>query len=320
MPLGVKASPVPTITQDTIAIFDNEGTPAADDGYVKVALSTDYPTIPRIIVGQVASNSPIFKATAEGKLLISSRYLFNNSSITLQNDTIVAQPELHIEPVGHFGSTTTGGRFVYNGGGVGAHKYIQNAAGDKFPIYDTGDAAEFWPIVRVHVSDNSFSFNFSDNFAAKLYVFDQNGRNAIEVEASTDVNNETLYVDAAAGAATDTLVQESGSDITILAANMVSTSGGSAVDQFWLQIYHKASAPIAERWQHNGGGGQIPYDIPSQVAFGNGLITLKYNLNASSEGAEVRYSTADDRFEADIDANSTVGLDGTKRPHQATRI
>lgn len=320
MPLGIKASPVPTVTQDTLDIFDNAGSPASNDAYVKLALSTDYPTIPRIIASQTTGDGPIFKQTAESKMLIIPRYLFNNASITFQDATVAGLEELRIEPVGHFGATTTSGRFVYNGGGTGAHKYIDTALGSRFPIYDTGAAAEAWPIVKIGIPGNTLVFNATDNFGAKLYVFDKNGKNVIELLANSNVGNETLYVDPAAGSATDTLVQDSGADITVAGTSMVQGAGGNAVDQFWIQVYHKASAPIAERWQYDGGGGQIPYDVPAQVAFGNGFVTLKYNLNASSEGEEVRYSIANSRFEADIGANGTVGLDGTKIPHQRTRI
>ena len=84
------------VEQDTFEIFDNGGAPASDDGYVKVALSTVFPAVPRVVGSKVAESDPAFIPSANGKLLIQPNYQFGAASITFPNATIAAQPALRL--------------------------------------------------------------------------------------------------------------------------------------------------------------------------------------------------------------------------------
>jgi len=306
----------PILEQDTFPIYDNGGTPASDDGYVKVALSTVFPAVPRVVGAKLAESDPSFIPSENGKLLIQPGYSYGAGTITLVNDTIAAQPALRIEPVGVNQSDQPVGRFVYNGGGVGAHRAVQDSNGALYPIFDTGSGALNWPTVSFKtIGDRTFAIESSNQaFERGVVVYDIAGDNYINLEASTEVSNVDLFVDSAA-IATERIVQGSGSDITPT-GDEISGQEGNPFQEFWLQLYYNASAPLGERVQHNGGG-QILVNIPCQISFGNGFFTAFFNADADAEGEEIRWSALASRYEADIGEDSTFGPDSTIRPHQS---
>ena len=313
---AVEAEVSPIVAQDTFPIYDNEGTPAADDGYVKVALSTVFPSVPRIIVAKLAESELAFIPSENGKLLVQPSYSYGAGTITLVDDTIGAQPALRVEPIGVNQSDQPVARFVYNGGGTGAHLVLADSNGAQYPIFDIGSAALNWPTVSFRgVGSPSFAVESSlQAFERGFFVYDISGDSYINLEASVDVSNVDLFVDSAA-AASARIVQGSGSDIT-LTGDQISGQDGNPFQEFWLQLYWNASAPIGERVQHNGGG-QILVDIPCQISFGNGFLTAFFNADAVAEGEEIRWNALAGRHEADIGADSTFGPDSTIRPHQS---
>lgn len=327
---GGGAAPTPeqimtTVVQDTIAI--TKQTPVSTDGYVMLALNTDIPKATRIIVTGAQSQDPAFIMTAQSKLLIVPKYLYGNSVLKLTDATIVAEPELHVMPNGNITSHgTPAGAFCYNGGGIGAHKQYQNAAGDTWIIHDIGAEAATWPLVEWNASEGAIVNNPGVPGGGNFIVPDAVGRNAVGVRSNSDVSNEPLYV-ATSGSPADAVLQETGSDITFKPYDPTNPQGNNPLEQFWLQIYYNTNpaTPVYKRFEHNAGGGMLPFPVAVDLLTSDltgvqkllGQIVVWPNVTAAADGMPVRDSSG---FIADIAATTTLGLDPTFAPNSLTKL
>jgi hypothetical protein len=308
----------PRVVQDTISI--SAQLPAAGNGYVMLALNTQIPNAPRVVVWGADNANPAFTPTANSKLFLTPRYLYGNSSILLKNASVAGKKSLKVLITSVNSADQPTCNFVWNGGGVGNDMAFANANGDLFTIQDIGDTADILPSMHWEPINSEFTVDKSDaDGYDNLWTYDGNGSNAIMIRASL-LPGQELYIDETT-TTSEQLIQDSGSDITVTGEQSVGGRvGGNPLQQFWLQIYHNDSAPVHQRWQHNGGGGQVPFDIDVPMFSGvglNGFMTVVYNADAAIDGKEVRY---DNGFIADIASNSSAGLNPFYAPNSLTRL
>ena len=193
--------------------------------------------------------------------------------------------------------------------------WVENAGGDKFPIYDTGANADMWPTMSYRPGDTQLVIEATSDqaFGNEMFIYNTLGDNSIQLNVSTDASNIDLFVDAAPADPTETIVQGSGGDIDITGPQLAGNNNNPFGNLFTKLYYKEGEASGAELLHDSA---QLPKDVKVQLPFGNGEITVTYNANASTEGKEIRYSAGNSRFEADLSGDLTFGLGGF-RPYQA---
>lgn len=309
------------VTQDTLTITDQTIT---TEGQIFLALNLAIPNAPRIVGWGMTSTNPGFNFTSQFKLLLTPMYAYGNSSFLLNDASLVGKERLCVMPNGVNSGEQPTGMFVYDGGGTGNDYAYENSAGNRWLVKDIGTLAAAMPTVGWDPNNEEFTVQKSDAVGYEdLVVYDSRGDSCIILRPNTGIGQEDLYV-AESATATEQIIQDSGSDITVTGVqSMGGTAGDNPINQFWLPLYYNVNSevPVYERLQHNGGGGQVPLDIDIPAfAGGNlgGFQTCTYNALADTDGVPVYY---DNGFVADIgDGNGTIGINPFSAPNALTEL
>lgn len=309
MPIIGGGSATPIVTVPTVTLFHNAAIPSTDGKLCGVFNFDVKSSFFGTILGDSIDNT--FWNWSTGFCLM-RRNGVGPSNIVLDNQVIVAQPAVKVDPQGD-GTA----RLVADFGGSGAsHDYFTSADNDRFPVYDmpAADTTTLPQLRAGSAGSANFTANFGSNFVAplasgsttQLKIFSQRGK-VIYVRQGSSAS--VLHIDTS-----HNLCQASGADITMTSATLLNSI--PAIGQARFQIYINENNSSDQRLEHDFSF--IPHDINIGFDDVNFSVFVKYNANAATDGVTAYWSSSNSRIEADMVGNANITLKASisSRPDQ----